>query len=271
MRFARTYVIALLSLPLVFFALSLEGPAFSQQTTSSNPETLALLQKSLAALVGNTAITDVMLSGTARRIAGSDDEAGNVTFKGLSSGPARLDFSYPSGLRSEIRTVVNAGSAGAWSGPDGTLHPISLHNLMNKARIFPAFTIASFTAGQNFIVTYVGQETKDGHSVYHLSASRQFPDSEGSARTLAEHLTQTDIFLDISTLLPIAFDFSAHPDNDGALDIPAELLFSDYRTVSGIKIPFRVQKFLNNGLVLDLNFQNALVNSGLSGSSFNIQ
>jgi hypothetical protein len=252
-------------------SLAAQQATTSTSTTQSSTQALTLLQQSLTALTGNQSITDMTLYGTARRIAGSDDETGNVTFKGLSTGPTRLDFSYPSGLQSEIRTVGNTGPSGAWSGPDGTLHPISLHNLMNNASIFQAFSLASFTSGKNIIVTYVGQEAKGGHLVYHVSASQQFPDSQGSAATLAQHLTQTEIFLDVSTLLPVAFDFSAHPDSDGALDIPAELLFSDYRTVSGIKIPFRVQKFLNNGLVLDLNFQSALVNSGLSGSSFNIQ
>ncbi|PYU00231.1 MAG: hypothetical protein DMG38_09030 [Acidobacteria bacterium] len=268
MRFPRTYVTIFLALLL---GVSMRGQQAAASTTQSAPQALSLLQNSLSALTGGQSVTDVTLSGTSRRIAGSEDETGTVTFEALSAGAARFDFSYPSGLRSEIRAVSNTGPSGAWSGSDGTMHPISLHNVMNNAGIFPAFSLAGFASGQNIVVTFIGQETKNGHSVYHVSGSQQFPDSAPSAAALTQHLTQMEIFLDVSTLLPVAFDFSAHPDNDGALDIPAELLFSDYRTVSGIKIPFRVQKFLNNGLVLDLNFQNALVNSGLSGSSFNIQ
>jgi len=94
-----------------------------------------------------------------------------------------------------------------------------------------------------------------------------------AAKTAAveQHLTQIDIFLDVSTSLPVALDFSTHPDNDAGLDIPVELLFSDYRPVNGAQIPFHVQKFLNNSLLLDLQFANAQLNSGLAASSFSVQ
>jgi len=52
------------------------------------------------------------------------------------------------------------------------------------------------------------------------------------------------------------------------LDIPVEIRFSDYRPVSGAQIPFHVEKFLNNTLLLDLQFTNAQLNSGLSASLF---
>jgi hypothetical protein len=63
-------------------------PLFAQQTssttsppTASDPQAVALVQKSLAALTNGVQVTDVMLSGTARRIAGSDDETGTATLE----------------------------------------------------------------------------------------------------------------------------------------------------------------------------------------------
>ena len=61
-----------------------------------------MLQQSLAALQGNTSLTDVTLSGTARRIAGSDDEFGTGIFKALAVGAARMDLTLSSGQRSEV-------------------------------------------------------------------------------------------------------------------------------------------------------------------------
>jgi len=265
MRFARTFVLAFSCLFLVF-------PLFAQQTasttTQSSPQALTLLQNSLAALTGGKSITDITLSGTARRIAGSDDESGTATYKAI-SGANRLDLSLSGGARSEIVNSTAAPPAGSWSGPDGNSHPMSLHNLTNQASISPAFTLAALTSLQSFIVTFVGQETKNGRSAYHLSASQQFPLLAGNDATLMQHLTQLDIFLDTSTLLPVGLYFSTHPDNNAGLDIPVELLFSDYRAVNGTQIPFRVQKFLNNSLLLDLQFQSATFNSGLSAATFN--
>jgi outer membrane lipoprotein-sorting protein len=72
-------------------------------------------------------------------------------------------------------------------------------------------------------------------------------------------------------LLPAALDFSIHPDNNAVIDFATEVRFSEYRAVSGVAVPFHVQKYVNNGLVLDLQFANAAVNSGLPASAFQFQ
>jgi len=247
-------------------------PSAAQQTASSSIQASQLLQQSLAALQGNTSLTDVTLSGTARRIAGSDDEFGTVTYGAMSNGASRFDFSYPSGPRSEVHTDGTGDPLGTWSGPDGTAHPLAFHNLANRSDIFPAFTLAQLAPSRDLVVTLVGQETKNGHPAYHLSMFLQkLPHISPRSPGLAQRLTQTEVFLDVSTFLPVALDFNTHPDDDAGLDIPVELLFSDYRSVSGAQMPFHVQKLLNNNLILDLQFQSAVVNSGLSASLFNVQ
>lgn len=70
-------------------------------TTQTSPQVQALLQQSLAALTGGQSITDITLSGTARRIAGSDDETGSTALKALSPGFARVDLNLPSGSQHE--------------------------------------------------------------------------------------------------------------------------------------------------------------------------
>ena len=257
---------------ILFLILSSAQPARPGGQTSSNVSASQLLQQSLAALQGNTPITDVTLSGSARRIAGSDDESGTVTYKALPTGAARFDFSYPSGSRSEIHTDISSDLVGSWSGPDGTAHPSAFHNLVNRSDIFPAFTLAQLASSQYLVVTVADQETKNGHSAYHLSAFLQkFPDLPTNSPGLAKQLTQTEIFIDTSTLLPIAFDFNTHPDDDLGINLPVELLFSDYRSVNGSQIPFHAQKFLNNTLCLDLQFANARLNTGVSASLFDVQ
>ncbi len=79
-----------------------------------------------------------------------------------------------------------------------------------------------------------------------------------------------DFFLDSTTFLPAVTTFNIHPDNNALLDIPIEVRFSDYRAVNGVQVPFHVQKFLNNGLILDLQFQTAALNTGLATSQFQV-
>ena len=264
----RTYVAVLASLTLVLSAFA-QQPA--NVTTQSSPQAVSLLQKSLAALTSSQSITDLTLAGAVRRIAGSDDESGSVVVKAVAGTGSRVDFTLPSGPRSEIRNTSSAGPAGSWTGPDGVSHAMASHNVFTDPGWSPVFTLASLLSAPTGVVTYIGAETRDAQSVIHISASQQFSSMSGQPATLWQHLTQTDVFLDASTNLPVAIAFNTHADNNALLDIPVEMRFFDYRTVSGSQIPFRVQKFLNNSLHLDLQFQTAAVNTGLTAAQVGAQ
>jgi len=118
---------------------------------------------------------------------------------------------------------------------------------------------------------YVGQETRDGASVIHVSASQPFPNLSGEIASLTQHLTQVDLYLDPTTSLPVSYVFNSHPDNNAGLDIPTEIRYSDYKNVGGVQIPFHVQKFINNTLTLDLQFQNASLNTGITAAQISAQ
>jgi hypothetical protein len=260
MRFPRFAFLALFALIAHF--------ASAQQTGTTSTQGAAVLQKSLAALAPSSPITDVTLSGSARRIAGSDDESGTVVVKALAGTGARIDLSLPSGTRSELRNTSAAEPAGSWSGPDAVSHSISNHNLFTDPGWFPAFTLSSLLWAPNAVITYAGPETRDGQSVIHITASQQFTQLPADIAPLMQHLTQTDIFLDPNTNLPVAIAFSTHPDNNALLDIPIELRFSDYRPAGGAQVPFHVQKFINNSLALGLQFTSATLNFGLTPADF---
>ncbi len=238
---------------------------------ASDPSATALLSKSLAALTGNASVSDVTLSGTARRVAGSDDETGTGIFKALASGAGRSDLSLSLGQRSEVVNFTGTNPTGAWSGPDRISHAMSYHNLLTEpAWFFPAFAIARRLSNSAYVATYVGHESHNGQAVEHVSVSQTPPSPDDPPTVSFEHLSQVDFYLDSSTLLPAAVAFSIHPDNNALLDLPIEIRFSDYRATGGSQIPFHVQKFLNNSLLLDFQAQSATINSGLSTTDFNL-
>jgi hypothetical protein len=257
-----------LALSLAFF-LSLCLAA--QQTATTNSQALLLLQRSLSALGATPTLTDVTLSGTARRIAGSDDESGPAVFKAIASGAGRTDLSLSSGQRTEVQNLSATAPAGSWSGPDRVSHPVAFHNLLTEpAWFFPAFAIARRLSASGYVATYVGHETHNGQAVEHVSVSQTSPSPTHPGGVSFEHLSQVDFFLDSTTLLPSAIAFNIHPDNNALLDIPVEVRFSGYRPVNGAQVPFHVRKFLNNSLILDFQAQSVTFNSGLSASSFSL-
>jgi hypothetical protein len=127
---------------LVILVLLASIPTLAQQTAATNAQGTLLLQRSRGAIAGSTSVADVTLTGTARRIAGSDDETGTVVLKALSTGEARADFSFPSSPRSEVYANSDKGPVGSWSGPDGTSGAMSLHNLLvDSAWFAPALIL----------------------------------------------------------------------------------------------------------------------------------
>jgi hypothetical protein len=276
-------------------ALAQQSTSSAAQPAASDPQAVALLQGSVAALTSGAPVSDVTLTGTAQRIAGSDNETGTATAKARSDGSSRLDFNYPSGARSEIRnpsgmpfaevapqnlpvastTIADSQPVGAWSGPDGIPHGIPSHNLMTDPTwFFPATTLSSVLASPANVVSYIGPETHNDLPTIHVRISQPLPSTfevPPQVATLVEHLTQMDLYLAAGTTIPVALAFDVHPNNNAFVDAAIEIRFSDYRVINGISIPFHVQEFLNNGLVLDLQFSSAILNAGLPSTLFQIQ
>ncbi len=297
MRTSRPALVLLLCV-LIPASLSAQQLTAPITPTTSDPQAVALLQKSLAAMTGGLPVTDVTLAGSARRIAGSDDESGTATLKADSAGDSLMDLNLPSGSWVEIRnhaavplpgalpfapnlpaSITQAAQpAGAWSGPDGTKHAMVSHNtLTDAAWFFPALTLANLLGG-NYVLSYVGQETLGTQTVLHVSGSQQLTAVSNLPTGISEqlmnlhrHVTQMDVFLDATTSLPVALAFNTHPDGNALLDIPVEVQLSNYQQTGGIQVPLHVQKWLNNTLVLDLQFTNTSVNSGVPASTFALQ
>jgi len=254
------------------FVFSFPNLPASQQVSpvaSSSTQATTLLAQSFAALTGKAPLTDVTFSGTARRIAGSDDDTGTAVFKALASGAGRTDLSLSSGQRSEVCDLTTTTPVGTWSGPDRVSHPVPFHNLLSEpAWFFPAFALGRRLSTSGYLATYVGHETHNGQAVEHISVSQTPPRPNTPGTPSLEHLTQLDFLLDSTTLLPAAISFNIHPDNNASLDIPVEVQFNDYRAVNGAQVPYHVQKLLNNTLILDFQAQTVTLNSGLTSNAF---
>jgi hypothetical protein len=249
--------------------------AFTQTTTTtatSNPQAVALATQALAALTGSVQISDVTLTGTATRTAGSDVETGTITLEALGTTNSRMDLAESGGTRSEIRNSVSGAPQGWWVGLDGVSHTMANHNCLTDAVwFFPALSVLTQAASANVIASYVGQETRNGTSVQHLNFVGQTANVPASASPFLTSLTAEDLYLNSTSLLPVAVLFNTHPDSNAAGSIAVEVDFSNYQSTSGIQVPLRIQELLNNSLLLDITIQTVTVNSGLTATQFAAQ
>jgi hypothetical protein len=266
MRHANIAVLALLLISIAH-AQTATGNA---NATASDAQALALAQRSMLALTHGTPISDVTLTGTATETAGSTVSVGNTTFKALGLWNSRVDFDGSS--RSEIRTLDQSGHPiGVWITPDGKVHPMAFHNVWSDAAwFFPAFSSVSASTQPNVTVKYIGQEIRNGVSVQHLQFFRSADASLAAIATDIPGLSKVDIYLDSTSLLPLAETFNAHPDNDASQNIAMEIDYSSYQTVNGMQIPFHVQKLLSRGVIVDFQVTQVSINTGLTVSTFSI-
>ena len=221
----------------------------------------------MQALVGGTTLTDVTLQGSVTYTAGSDQETGPFTLVARSNTESLLALNLSGGQRREIRS----GIAGVWVGADGAPHAMATHNCFLSADWFyPAFTLSALASDPTLAVTLVGMESRAGEPVYHLILLRNLPQPSPDSTALIQRASAMNLYLDATTLMPSAVTFNIHPDKDANVDIPAEIRFGSFQAFQGITAPARIQKYLQNSLVLDLTVTNVAVNSGVSESIFTL-
>ena len=148
---------------------------------------------------------------------------------------------------------------------------MALHNCWAPAAWFSPAALLQALSGPGYSVANVAQESRGGVAVDHLEASLTAAGQRGRAAAVIRNLSRVELFLDSESHLPVAMAFNTHPDDDLTRDIPVEVRFSDYRSVSGGMVPFRIQRFLSGTLQLDVTVSSAAINSGIADSAFALQ
>ena len=230
-----------------------------------------MAQKSIAALTSGGTLSDVTLNASVTSTVGSDYDTGNATFYGKGISESRVDFSLnASGVRSDVRNVATGTPGGAWETKGGTPTPFAPHNCWTDASwFFPELSSLTQTANPNFVFKYVGSEQHGGVNTQHIR-SYQLPPS-GLKNSPISSLTTMDFYLDAVSLLPIAIGFQSHPDNNMGTNLPAEIDFANYQSVSGFQVPFHFQQIFSGRVVFDVVVTSSSFNTGLPDSMFTLQ
>ncbi len=240
--------------------------AVAATASTSDAFAVTLAQQSVAALTGGSSVTDVTLNANVTSILGSDDESGTATLKAKGIAESRVDLSLDtSGSRSDVRNVSSSSPSGAWEKNGGNPTSYAGHNCWTDAAwFFPALSSLTQTANANFIFKYIGQEQHGGVNSQHIQVFRL------SSQSNIQRLSQMDFWLDAVSNLPLGVGFALHPDDDMGTSIPVEINFANYRAVSGIQVPFHVQRMLDGGVILDATVTSATLNTGIPDSLFTL-
>jgi len=244
----------------------------TQSTTvsASDPHAVLLASETQLALTGGTSVSDVTMAADSLWIAGGTKASGTASLKAKGTGQGLVQISAGAVNRKEIRNDIN-GPDGRWEGSDGAAHPVAPHNCWGPAAWFSPHAVVQMMSDPKMALRYFGQETRNGIAVDHIQMHRPSSAKNQQVAGDLEKLSTVEILLDSASHLPVAITFNTHPDDDYSRDIPNEVRFSDYRSVSGVMVPFHIQRWLQGMLNTDLTVTTATVNNGLTDSDFTLQ
>lgn len=263
-RLVMMWLITILTVP-----VCLRAQTTSQPAPTSDPQAVSLAQQSIAALTGGNAISDVTLNTNVTSIAAANNANGTGVFKAKGWNESLVSITLPSGTRSEARNDLNGFPAGAWSLNGNPSTAMAQHNAWTDASwFFPALSSLSQTANSQCVFNYIGEEQHNSVTVQHIRASQLAP--SGLTNSPIPTLSTIDFYLDPTTLLPQAIDFTLHDDNNTETNIPVEIRFASYQTVNGIQVPFHFQRLMNGTLMVDAKVTSAAFNTGLQDSIFTL-
>jgi hypothetical protein len=250
------------SLPL----LLLGSVAFAINPPASDPRAVALAAQSIAELTGGTKIADVTLTGS---VTWNGSDSGTATLWALGTAESRADFAITGGTRTEIRDAQTGVLLGQWIAPNGLTGKFATHNCWTDAVwFFPA--LSSLAAGPGVVLSYIGQESRNGGSVQHIRSYTYSSNQAFAPSSIFQQFSTIDFYLDATTLLPTAVTFNVHPDGNAGVNLLAEVDFSNYQNVNGIIVPMHIQKFQQGNLMADIALSGASFNTGLTLSIFTV-
>lgn len=232
--------------------------ALHAQSTLSAPQ---IACKSWAAITGSlgTQLVGIQLSGSANYTGGDGVHNGTIQLKGSGLTASNVTLSLDNGATIEVRTT----SGNSWRDASGTNHLFENSGNPNTwffPGLLPYFgcpTSQAFSFG-----------TSRGQGDIAVVAQVSIPSTASASQALSQHLSRVEYHLDSSSLLPIAVLFNEHPDSDLGTDIPVEIRFSNYQPLSGVRVPFRIQKLINGAVVLDMTVDSAMINPPFSALDF---
>jgi hypothetical protein len=246
-------------------------PLAFPQIPQSDPHAVLLAQQSITALTNGIGVTDVTLNASTTWIAGSDVETGSATFQAKGTGESLVQLSLTNGTRGYMRNNIASIFPQGATIVDGSVQTWPMHNCWTDVSwFFPALSFLAATSDPSLIFSYVGRESRGTSTVEHIRAYRFLAAGSPAFVLLTETVSTTDYYLDSTSGLPVAFVFNTHPDDDASTNISLEIDFSNYQSLNGVRIPFRVQKLISGGLALDVAVTGVTLNSGLPDSLFSI-
>lgn len=237
---------------LLFSTLCL--PASSQVVSTSN------FQNQVQTTISDGKnIHKVMLTGTAEWFAGSLHASGTAQLEANADGSTSIQLSLGQASRTETQTSMNSSRTCQWTDSAGKSHDIAGANCFTSVPWFaPSLVMLSPSQRLPLVIsTDDGEVSRHGSSFHQIRCTLNPAVINDVSMSQVIKTSTSKILIDPKTLLPASLEYSIHPDGDDSQSIDVKVLFSDYRSVSGVMLPFHIERYVQRTLQLKLDISSA--------------
>ena len=270
LRAMKTLRLRTFLLLLIGFGVLSVGSVYAQTSLGPAPrdsQAIGFLTQSLTGAGGIsnlTAARDFVGNGRIVWYWSDAEVEGTVSAKGRGITQFRLDCSSPQGNKS---MVINNGSVSSLAS-DGSQKPLSNPSIASLTYIAsPMVFLAAAFADPSYGVQYIGLEAKYGTQVHHIRLQKTFPTDRDPDGNMSK-ATRKDIFVSDSDRTVVALSDMIQPDERPWEQYQHEIVFSNYRRVSGILVPFSLSEFTAGQRTFSIEFSSVAINTGLTDSDF---
>ena len=248
----------------LFFFLTTTYSATSQTAISQVPTSqmpTAFQAQAQTAVSAGKSFSVVSLTATAEWTSGSLRENGTAQLLANADGSTNVQLSLGKASRTEVQTKVDFSRSCTWIDGARKNHKITGPNCFLSIPWFAPglFMQSSAHLSPLLATTDDGEVQKNGSTLHQMSylLNLESPDSTIAKQIVGQSTVR--VFFDPQTFLPVSLEYSAHPDNDDSQNIPVRVVFSNFQSVSGVMIPFHIEKYLQRALQLKLDVTNASI------------
>jgi hypothetical protein len=248
---------------LLLFSASLGSAQTINPPASSSLTVPPILGQSASAWAGSQQVSSVQIAGTATWHAGSFEDSGTATLTASSSGAAQMQLDLSTkGAVTESQQAIGPTNICQYTGSDGKQNTQDALNCWRAAVWFlPSISLQPTSIPSGVALADLGTATAAKGSYRHLQGSLALLNLPSTITTRLAEESVTDIALDPQTLLPMSLSYTVHPDSGAQMvTVPIRVQFSNYRVVSGVEIPFLIQRYVNGSLQLEIAVTAAQIN-----------
>jgi hypothetical protein len=252
-----------------FSALLFVVPIRAQQSTTPtrDPQALSMLQQCLTAAGGTQAISaiqDFTETGSITYFWAGQQVNGTVTIRGLGLSDFRLDANLPQGTRSWL---VN-GLQGTVKNADGSTKPISYADAVNQGGLtLPYLAIAAALNDPSVSISMAGTTTVNNRSGVIIQTQPTFASGDDPGGEVAKLNTKSYV-IDSQTFVLFETQDTLWSTDGRMLPTKHEVIFSNFKMVNGISVPFSVAERVGGQETWSLQLTSVTFNSGLTTGLF---